>query len=65
MISDLGASFGTTGLTLPIDASKGNLDAYKHSKFISNHTPDYVDFGAPSRPTLIETLQLADVYTPR
>jgi hypothetical protein len=58
VVSDLGASFGTTGVTLPVDSAKGNLDAYKHSKFISNITPDYVDFGAPSRPTLIETFNL-------
>jgi hypothetical protein len=58
LVSDLGASFGTTGLALPLDSSKGNLDAYKHSKFISNITPDYVDFGAPSRPSLIETFNL-------
>jgi hypothetical protein len=58
LVSDLGASFGTSGVTLPIDASKGNLDAYKHSKFISKHTLDYVDFGTPGRPTLIETFNL-------
>jgi len=58
LISDLGASFGTTGVRVPVDSSKGNLDAYKHSKFISNHTPDYVDFGTPASPTLIETFNL-------
>ena len=58
LVSDLGASFGTAGITLPIDASKGNLEAYKHSRFISNITPAYVDFGAPGRPTLIETFKL-------
>jgi hypothetical protein len=58
VISDLGATFGTTGFTMSVEASRGNLEAYKHSKFISNATPDYVDFGAPSRPTLIETFNL-------
>jgi hypothetical protein len=58
LVSDLGASFGSTGVRVPVDSSKGNLDAYKHSKFISNHTADYVDFGTPSSPTLIETFNL-------
>jgi len=58
VVSDLGASFGTTGFKLSVEASRGNLEAYKRSKFISNLTPDYVDFGAPGRPTLIETLNL-------
>src|SRR5579864_1390939 len=60
LVSDLGASFGTTGIKLPVDASKGNLEAYKRSKFISNSSPDYVDFGAPSRPTLIESFNLPE-----
>ena len=58
LVSDLGASFGTTGVRVPVDLAKGNLEAYKHSKFIANHTPDYVDFGTPSIPTLIETFNL-------
>ena len=58
LVSDLGASFGTTGFKLSTDASRGNLEAYKRSKFISNRTSDDVDFETPSRPTLIETLNL-------
>lgn len=58
LVSDLGASFGTTGLTLSVEGSRGNLDAYKHSKFISNTNPVTVDFGSPSRPTLIESFNL-------
>jgi hypothetical protein len=58
LVSDLGATFGTTGIRVPVDSAKGHLEAYKHSKFISNHTPDYVDFGTPSSPTLIETFNL-------
>jgi hypothetical protein len=58
LVSDLGASFGSTGIRVPVDSAKGNLEAYKHSKFITNQTPDYVDFGTPSSPTLIETFNL-------
>ena len=58
LVSDLGASFGTTGFTLGTEASRGNLEAYKRSKFISNRTGADVDFEAPGRPTLIETFNL-------
>ena len=34
LVSDLGASFGPTGFGLSVEASRGNLDAYKRSKFI-------------------------------
>jgi hypothetical protein len=54
LISDLGASFGTTGYIRSLQRSRGNLKSYEHSKFISHITPDYVDFRAPSRPTWLE-----------
>ncbi len=52
MVSDLGASFGTTGLSWTRDGSRGNLNAYAHSKWIRQLTPEYVDFNVPSRPAL-------------
>jgi hypothetical protein len=52
-VSDLGASFGTTGRSLTHSMSKGNLKAYQHSKFIRKTTSEYVDFYVPSRPALI------------
>ena len=52
MVKDLGASFGTTGFNPQQDASKGNLDNYQRSHFITKTTRDYVDFGIPSRPAL-------------
>jgi hypothetical protein len=58
LISDLGASFGTSGITLSVEGSRGNLEAYKRSKFIGSRTPDTVDFEAPGRPTLVETFNL-------
>jgi hypothetical protein len=51
-VSDLGGSFGTTGLSFPDRNSKGNLSAYSHSKFIKNVTAQYVDFNVPTRPNL-------------
>jgi len=53
MVSDLGASFGSTGLDWTQSLSKGNLRCYSHSKFISKVTPDYVDFNVPTRASLI------------
>lgn len=56
MVSDLGSTFGTTGLSLSDERSKGNLNAYRRSKFISKTSGDSVDFGAPSRPNLFPLL---------
>lgn len=52
VISDLGATFGTTGLSYPDPSSKGNLPAYAGSKFIKKVTGQYVDFNVPTRPNL-------------
>jgi hypothetical protein len=52
-ISDLGASFGTTGLSTSRAAGKGNLENYTNSKFIDKVTETTVSFGTPSRPALI------------
>lgn len=53
LVSDLGATFGKAGLDFPIRDSKGNLNAYSHSKFIRKIGPQYVDFNVPSRATLL------------
>jgi hypothetical protein len=53
MVSDLGASFGTIGLSWTRRGSKSNLSAYSGSKLIRHLTPEYVDFYVPSRPALI------------
>ena len=58
LISDLGASFGSTGFKLSVEGSRGNLEAYSHSKFVNNLSPGDVNFSAPSRPTLFETINL-------
>jgi hypothetical protein len=49
-VSDLGASFGTTGRGLSHTKSKGNLRSYTRSKFIRKKGLEYVDFNVPSRP---------------
>ena len=53
VVSDLGASFGTTGYSWTQAMAKGNLKSYSHSKFISKVHPEFVDFNVPTRPALI------------
>jgi hypothetical protein len=53
MVSDLGASFGTTGRSWTHAGSKGNLKAYSHSRFVRKGAERYVDFNVPTRPALI------------
>lgn len=50
-VSDLGSSFGTTGVLLTKEKAKGNLRAYRHSKFVTKVTPERVDFASPSLPS--------------
>jgi hypothetical protein len=60
VVTDLGASFGTTGRSWTRAESKGNLKAYSRSKFIRKVTPSYVDFNVPSRPALIHFFELPE-----
>ena len=45
LVSDLGASFGATGLNR---AEKGDLAAYRNSKWINGESGSFVDFNVPS-----------------
>jgi hypothetical protein len=53
LITDLGASFGTTSRRMTREAGKGNLANYTASTFIAKITPQFVDFGTPSRPAAL------------
>jgi hypothetical protein len=53
MVSDLGASFGTTGRTWPRHNDKGDLESYRRSKFIARTNAQTVSFATPSRPEWI------------
>jgi hypothetical protein len=53
-VSDLGASFGPSGFVMGHTKSRGNLKAYKSSRFITKLTAQDVNFATPSRPTLVE-----------
>jgi hypothetical protein len=52
-VSDLGASFGSTGLERTRAASKDNLHAFRTSAFIDGVTPTSVNFESPRRAALI------------
>jgi len=54
MVSDLGASFGTTGVSWKRAATDGNLHSYSTSKFVRKVTPAYVDFATPSSPFVLD-----------
>ena len=51
LCSDVGASFGTNGLSFSRARSKGNLGSYQGSKFIVKQTPTTVDFATPAAPS--------------
>jgi len=53
VISDLGATFGTTGFNPNHKVSKGNLDSYKESKFVDSSTSTEVNFNMPTRPAMV------------
>ena len=60
LVKDLGASFGTTGLSWTAKKGIGNYESYVHSRFIRKVTPDYVDFNVPTRPALIVFFNLPE-----
>ena len=51
LVSDVGASFGSNGVGWTKASSKGNIDSFKDSKFVTRMTETAVDFGTPKRPT--------------
>ena len=57
-VSDVGASFGTTGKSYSEAMSKSNLSAYKSEKFISKVTDQYVDFNFPTHPALYHVFNM-------
>ncbi len=51
MLNDIGATFGTNGLSWTRARSKGNINSFKGSKFITRTTDTEVDFATPKAPT--------------
>jgi hypothetical protein len=54
LVADVGATFGTNGLSWSKGRSKGDVDTFKRSKFITRKTDAEVDFATPAQPTPIE-----------
>ncbi len=52
MVSDLGSTFGEGRLTWPLRKSRGNVQSYRLSPFITHVTADSVDFHSPARASL-------------
>ena len=52
-VADLGATFGTPGLSWSKRRSKGDPKTYTRSRFIAKVTSDYVDFVTPARPSWV------------
>lgn len=58
LVNDVGATFGTNGLSWTKTKSKGNIASYKESKFIQRLTDTEVDFATPKAPTGMTILTL-------
>ena len=50
LASDIGATFGTNGLSWTKDRSKGDVNTFQKSKFITHQSDGVVDFGTPAAP---------------
>ena len=57
-VSDLGASFGTTGKSYSDVGSRGNIGAYRKAKFVAKVTPTYVSFNFPTHPAIYHIFNL-------
>lgn len=54
LTSDVGATFGTNGLSWSKSRSKGDVGTFEKSKFITHRTEAEVDFGTPAAPMPLE-----------
>lgn len=52
-VTDVGATFGSSGKSFPDSKSKNNLDMYRSRKLIAKVTASEVDFNFPTRPALV------------
>jgi hypothetical protein len=54
LTSDIGATFGTNGLSWSKSRSKGDADTFEKSKFITRKTDTDIDFATPASPSVVE-----------
>jgi hypothetical protein len=64
LVSDLGASFGTTRVVPGHNQRRNNLGNFEKSGFVTNASPGFVDFATPGTPTPI-VLFAPNVWTYR
>jgi hypothetical protein len=53
LVNDVGATFGTNGLSWTKARSKGNIDSFRESKFITRVGDTDVDFATPKQPNFL------------
>lgn len=58
LTSDIGATFGTNGLSWTKDRSKGDVNTFQKSKFITRHDDRVVDFGTPAPPMALTAVNV-------
>ncbi|MBS1815947.1 MAG: hypothetical protein JSS87_13820 [Acidobacteria bacterium] len=58
LVNDIGATFGTNGVSWTKSRSKGNLESFKDSKFIQKLSETEVSFATPHAPTGMTILTL-------
>ena len=51
LVNDIGASFGTNGLSWTKARSKGNIDSFRNSGFVQSTAATTVSFSTPKKPT--------------
>ena len=61
LVTDLGASFGSIGYRLGPGRGKGDLGAYRNSKFVTHVHSNYVDFSAPAHSTVFSILGIFSI----
>jgi len=58
LVTDVGTAFGASGKRWTEAQSKNNLKEYRHAKFITKATPEYVDFSFPRFPPFLHVFAL-------
>ncbi|WP_263418986.1 hypothetical protein [Terriglobus albidus] len=53
LVNDVGATFGTNGLSWTKARSKGNIGSFRESKFITRVSDTDVDFATPKQPNFL------------
>jgi hypothetical protein len=58
MVSDVGSSFATNGLSWNKGRSKGDIDTFEKSKFVTRNKDSKVDFATPAAPAPIDAVNV-------